>query len=376
MIADHRQHHLDTIRQTLSLLVYPIQYVVSRPAALSGWASENLDSRDAILEENRSLKQDQIKFRAQLQKLAALKAENNRLRELLQSSRKVGEHVLIGELLAVDLDPFSRQIVINKGSRDNIYLNQPVLDAHGIMGQIVYVSPYSSTAMLITDANHAIPVQVNRNNLRAIVEGNGSTDTMDINFLPNSADIEEGDLLTSSGLGGIYPPDYPVARVKTVVRNPSRPYAKIVVEPVAQLEKSRQVLMVWRSERDEGEAPDVFVDQSLPFEQSQGEQDPVAAQKPKKTATQHQEQKPTAQTGATAQTSQTAPKPKPKPKPKPQAPAAAAPDQPSGDSDKPVAAGNTTAQPEEGQSDEQTKPVTQQADTPPTEQGNNNNDAQ
>jgi rod shape-determining protein MreC len=185
---------------------------------------------------------------ARLQKLSSLKVENIRLRELLKSSKKVNENVLIGELLAVDLEPFTRKITINKGSRENIYLGQPLIDANGVMGQTIHVNPFTSTAMLITDPNHAIPVQVNRNGLRAIAIGNGSPDVLEIPYLPNSADIVEGDLLTSSGLGGRFPPDYPVAIVNYVFKDASKPYAVVTATPTAHLETSREVLLVWTEE--------------------------------------------------------------------------------------------------------------------------------
>lgn len=245
MALDHRQHHLETIRAGLSVVVYPIQYLIDLPVSASSWIGENLSSRETLLEENQKLKNREILLRAQLQKLQSLKAENLRLRELLKSSKKVSEHVLIAELLAVDLEPFTRQIVINKGSNNEVFLGQPVMDAEGAMGQIVHVGPFSSTAMLITDPNHAIPVQVNRNGLRAIAVGTGSTDKLDIPYQPISADIVEGDLLTTSGLGGRFPSGYPVAVVTQVAKDPTLPYAIISAMPTAQLEQAREVLLVW-----------------------------------------------------------------------------------------------------------------------------------
>jgi rod shape-determining protein MreC len=245
MTLDHRQHQLESIRSGLSVLIYPLQVLVDLPVSASSWMGENLSSRETLLEENKKLRIQQTLFKAQLQKLQSLKAENLRLRELLKSSKKVGEHVLIGELLSVDLDPFTRQIVINKGSNDDVYLGQPLVDSEGVMGQIVHVSPFTSTAMLITDANHAIPVQVNRNGLRAIAVGTGTTDKLDIPYLPISADIVKGDLLTSSGLGGRFPPGYPVAVVTQVKKDPTLPFAVITAMPTALLEQAREVLLVW-----------------------------------------------------------------------------------------------------------------------------------
>jgi len=253
MAIDHRQHHLETIRATLSLFVYPLQYVVNMPFSAADWAGEKFSTRETLLEENAKLRSQQQLLMAQLQKLSALKVENIRLRELLKSSKNITEHVLIAELLAVDLEPFTRKIVINKGSVDDVYQGQPMLDAEGIMGQVIHVNPFSSTAMLLTDPNHAIPVHVNRNGLRAIALGTGAPDVLDIPYLPNSADIEVGDLLTSSGLGGRFPRDYPVATVTNVVKDPSKPYAVVKAKPTALLETSREVLLVWSQEspRDE-----------------------------------------------------------------------------------------------------------------------------
>lgn len=252
MVVDHRQHHLEAIRTAISVLLYPLQALVNMPDAATDWLGENLSSREKLLAENEKLRLQQTLMMARLQKLSALKVENIRLRELLQSSKKVNENVLIGELVSIDLEPFTRQIVINKGSMDNVYLGQPIIDAEGVMGQIVHVNPFTSTAMLITDPNHAIPVQVNRNGLRAIVVGTGAPDQLEIPYLPNSADIVEGDLLTSSGLGGRFPPDYPVAKVTFVSKDPSRPYAIVNAVPTAKLERSREVLLVWAGDHKAG----------------------------------------------------------------------------------------------------------------------------
>ena len=252
MAVDHRQNYLEGLRASISLLVYPLQYLVNLPVAASSWMSDNFSSRETLQEENARLRMQHTLYKAQLQKLSAIKAENQRLRELLQSSKKAGEQVLIAELLAVDHDPFTRQITLNKGSRQNVYLGQPLVDADGVMGQITHVGLLSSTAMLITDANHAIPVQVNRNGLRAIALGTGAPDKLSIPFLPISADIEQGDLLVSSGLGGRFPADYPVAVVSEVNKDPRQPYAEITAMPTAQLERSREVLLVWPAGRKAG----------------------------------------------------------------------------------------------------------------------------
>ncbi len=244
MTMDHRQHHLNTIRDGLSLAIYPLQYLVNLPSAAGNWASENLAARASLQEENEQLRARQLLQEMRLQKLYSLEAENTRLRELLNSSSKVGEQVLIGELLAVDQDPFRRRVLINKGSDAAVFEGQPLLDAYGVMGQVVQVTPFTSTALLITDPSHATPVQVNRNGLRAIALGTGEADRLEIPHIPNNADIQVGDLLITSGLGRRFPPGYPVATVIEFEKDPSQPYARVVAEPAAHLERSREVLLV------------------------------------------------------------------------------------------------------------------------------------
>jgi len=253
MTMDHRQNHLDTIRAGLSLVVYPLQYLVDLPSAAGIWASENLTARATLQEENQQLRARQLLQEVRLQKLYALEAENTRLRELLNSASKVGEQVLIGELLAVDQDPFRRRVLLNKGSDAGVFEGQPLLDAYGVLGQVVEVTPFTSSALLITDPSHAIPVQVNRNGLRAIVLGTGEADRLEIPHIPNNADIQVGDLLITSGLGRRFPPGYPVATVIEFEKDPSLPYARVVAEPAAHLERSREVLLVSLQDTAEGQ---------------------------------------------------------------------------------------------------------------------------
>jgi rod shape-determining protein MreC len=245
MVMDHKYKSLESVRAGLSVVVYPIQFTVDLPATLSDWFSESLASRRRLREENQSLHTQQIMQQVQLQKLAALEAENIRLRELLDSSFKVGEKVLVAELLSVNLDPYKHQIVINKGELHDVYAGQPLLDAKGVMGQIVHAGPYTSTAMLITDTSHAIPVQVNRNGLRTIAIGTGTINRLELPYIPNNADIQPGDLLITSGLGGHFPPGYPVARVTAVQHDPGHTFSQVAATPLAELNRSREVLLVW-----------------------------------------------------------------------------------------------------------------------------------
>jgi rod shape-determining protein MreC len=248
MVMDHKYKSLESVRAGLSVVIYPIQLLVEVPDTVTEWLSESLTSRRHLQEENESLRTKIFMQNAQMQKLAALEAENIRLRELLDSSFEVGEKVIIAELLSVNLDPYKHQIVINKGQLDGVYAGQPLLDAEGVMGQIVHAGPYTSTAVLITDTAHAIPVQVNRNGLRSIALGSGTINRLDLPYIPNSADIQPGDLLITSGLGGQFPPGYPVAVVSAVQHDPGRTFSQVVATPLAQLNRSREVLLVWPGE--------------------------------------------------------------------------------------------------------------------------------
>jgi rod shape-determining protein MreC len=274
MTVDHRQHHLESVRAALSLVLSPLQYLLTVPIGAGHWLGEAMTSREALEEQNAELRSAQLLQSARLQKMAALEAENSRLRTLLDSSFKVGEHVLVAELLEVDFDPFSQDIVINKGSQNGVAAGQPIVDADGVMGQVVHVAPYTSTAMLITDSSHAIPVADNRNGLRAIAMGTGSADHVEIPNLPLNADIKEGDLLVTSGLGGRFPPGYPVAIVETVKRNPGQAFSEVTARPTARLEQSREVLLVRTTPTEE---------KPVACDPEQGPCPPVADQAPANT---------------------------------------------------------------------------------------------
>jgi rod shape-determining protein MreC len=171
-----------------------------------------------------------------------------RLRELLDSSIKIHDRVLIAEVLRVEMDPLKRQIIINKGTRHHAFIGQTIIDALGVVGQIIHVSPLTSTVMLITNPDHAIPVQVNRNGLRTIALGTGSIDRLDLPHIPNNADIRVGDLLVTSGLGGRFPPGYPVADVTVVEQDPGNTFSNVAAQARAALDRSREVLLVWPAE--------------------------------------------------------------------------------------------------------------------------------
>ena len=245
MTADHRGRHVDAMRSLLATLVYPLQYAIDLPIRGGNWLADNLSSRLALMRENERLRRENFSAQSKLERYAELEAENQRLRDLLDSAARVGVQALIAERLAVDLDPYSRRIVLNKGIRDGVQVGQSLIDANGIMGQVVEAGPFSSSAVLITDPSHALPVQVRRSGLLGIAVGTGPLDQLELTHVPINADVLVGDVLVTSGLGGRFPSGYPVGRVVSVNRDSARPFAQVMVESSADLERNREVLLVW-----------------------------------------------------------------------------------------------------------------------------------
>jgi len=245
LAIDHRSSRMDNTRSILAVLMYPIQLAVSFPVEMAEQAYDAVVSYDELKKENTRLKKKQLVDSIKLLKFEALENENIRLRGLLENSFKLGEQVLVAELLSVNLVPYEHVMVVNKGSRFGVHEKQSVLDANGIVGQVIRSLPLSSEVMLITDPNHAIPVQVNRNGLRTIAIGSGQLDRLNLPFLPNNADIVPGDLLVTSGLGGTFPQGYPVAIVDNFTAQPNKPFANIYATPKAKLDRIRELLVVW-----------------------------------------------------------------------------------------------------------------------------------
>lgn len=244
MTLDHRKHYLDGVRDVLATLIYPLQYLVQLPTDASSWVSSQLASRSELLSENARLKQQQFYLDVQLQKLTALEAENRRLRMLLQSSVNRPERALIAELLSVDFDPYRHRILLNKGTRDGVFVGQPLIDQLGIVGQIVHANTLSSQAILITDPNHLLPVEINRNGLRALAAGTGNFKELELLHVRYNEDVKVGDLLITSGLGGRFPRGYPVARITRVDSDPGHLFAHIIAQPTSQLDRIREVLLL------------------------------------------------------------------------------------------------------------------------------------
>jgi rod shape-determining protein MreC len=259
MVLDHRDEQVTSLRQGLSVLVYPLRMMVDFPFSVWEKAKTTFAERQALIEENERLKRERLTTEFRLQRLAALEVENARLRELLDSTERVGTRALIAEILAVDLDPYRQRFDLNRGSLDGVFVGQALIDAKGIVGQVVRVGPLTSEAVLITDADHAVPVTVNRNGLRTIAVGTGDSGRLRLPYLTNNADIEVGDLLVSSGLGGVFPAGYPVGRVIEVKMRPDQAFAEVIAQPVSALDRDREVLLVWnapeeRLREDEAEA--------------------------------------------------------------------------------------------------------------------------
>jgi rod shape-determining protein MreC len=236
---------LEPVRNTLASIVSPI-YLIAEAPYLAGQSAETVFStNEQLREKNAQLERRLLELSQVSQQYVALKAENDRMRELLGSQARLPYEVLVAELIGVVPDTNTFQIIIDKGSSAGIEIGQAVLDADGLFGQIVEVGRFTSRVLLITDLDHAVPVRVNRNGVRTIAGGTGRIDALQLENVPISADIVEGDLIETSGLGGRFPPGYPVGRVLSVLVEPTSTYAEVTVRPLAQLDRSRHVLVIF-----------------------------------------------------------------------------------------------------------------------------------
>lgn len=249
MVVDARFTLLKPVRSQMSLVLMESYWITDLPQRLWQGVASQFGSRTELVAENEKLKTENLLLQGRMQKLAALTEQNVRLRELLNSSALVNEKVEVAELIGMDPNPFTHRILINKGERDGVVLGQPVLDARGLMGQVVELMPYTSRVLLLTDTTHSIPVQVNRNGLRAIASGTGNPERLELRHVADTADIKEGDLLVSSGLGQRFPAGYPVATVKEVIHDSGQPFAIVRAVPTAALNRSRYLLLVFSDNR-------------------------------------------------------------------------------------------------------------------------------
>ncbi|MFI8745383.1 rod shape-determining protein MreC [Pseudomonas sp. NPDC077186] len=249
MVVDARFEALKPLRSQLGLVLTPFYWLADLPVRAWDGATQQISSRSELMAENEKLKAEALLLQRRLQKLAALTEQNVRLRELLNSAALVDEEVLVGELIGVDPNPYTHRILIDKGEKDGVFLGQPVLDARGLMGQVVEIMPYTARVLLLTDTTHSIPVQVNRSGLRAIAVGTGNPERLELRHVADTADIKEGDLLVSSGMGQRFPAGYPVATVKEVIHDSGQPFAIVRAVPTAALNRSRYLLLVFSDQR-------------------------------------------------------------------------------------------------------------------------------
>lgn len=246
MIADTRyKTWLEPVRYYGNLGLTPIYTVMSWPGRFGDWAAESAKPDSQLREENEFLRSQLLVLSGRVQKFSELAAENARLRGLIDSTLVVDGRVLIAEIIGVDPDPFRHIIMLNKGADTGIYVGQPLLDAKGLLGQVIEVGPSTSRAMLITDRQHAVPVRVNRNGIRAILAGTGEFDQLQLLYVPESADIKVGDMLVSSGLGQRFPAGYPVGTVTEVKHTGGAEFAQITAKPMAEVDRSRHVLLLF-----------------------------------------------------------------------------------------------------------------------------------
>lgn len=248
MIADFHYRYLDGLRCGVSLFVAPLQYAVDYPARIISWVRSMVGSKKALIDENMHLRYLQTMLEAQLQKLRVIRNENSQLKELLLATANQNIQAMAAEILAVDTSSSRQLLVLNKGKRDGVFPGQPVLDAKGVMGQIIDVGTMTSTVLLISDSKSAVPVRNNRTGERAILVGTNNISELSLINLPKTSSIVEGDLLVTSGLGRRYPEGYPVGRVREIKNIPGEEFIIVNVEPIAMLNRNRLVLLLWQGE--------------------------------------------------------------------------------------------------------------------------------
>lgn len=245
LIMDSRLITFNSVRSSLDTLISPLHYLANSPRQLLDSASERLESQDRLILENRALRQELLTKNSDLLMLEQLKHENDRLRELLGSPLRSDERKMVAQVLTADTDPYTHQVVIDKGSDQGVYIGQPVISDKGVVGQVISVGKVSSRVLLISDATHAIPVQVLRNDIRVIASGTGRRDELQLEHIPSSTDIRPGDMLVTSGLGGRFPEGYPVGIIKSFDVDSQNAFAVVSVTPTAQLERLRYLLLLW-----------------------------------------------------------------------------------------------------------------------------------
>jgi rod shape-determining protein MreC len=244
MVTDHRNEYLTRIRWGLSAAIEPMYRIAAWPSQVARKASLALTDREELTQRNEDLSQQLLLAQARLNRLSELKDENQRLQELLDVQRSLGLGVQLAKIIDVDTDPARHRIIINAGARQNVQIGQAVLDARGVMGQIVEVLPNTSTVLLITDASHALPVTIERTGMRVIARGGGALDKLELPNVPISADVKVGDKLITSGLGGHFPAGFPVGEIRSISNDASGMFSAADAKPTAALDRSGEVLIL------------------------------------------------------------------------------------------------------------------------------------
>ena len=244
LINDQRNNYLSILRNSIAIAIYPLQSAVEIPSRLTDWFDLRIKSKEILIKENQNLLSQQKINSSILQRYESLEQENERLKQILNAASNLDNKVEITRIISVNVNPYRHTIVIDKGERDGVYEGQVLLDADGVIGQILHTNFLTSEAILISDSDHALPVEINRNGLRTIVLGNGSYTKLDVPYIPNNADIEIGDLLVTSGLGGKFPSGYPVAKVDFIESDLSEQFYKVSAKPIAYLNQVREVMLL------------------------------------------------------------------------------------------------------------------------------------
>ncbi len=245
MATDYHTNYVNTLRQALSTLLSPFYYALQLPATAVYWVSAGFREKTSLITENQALNSENLLLKARLQRFDDLWRENERLRRLLGATPSERDHLLVAQVIAVDLAAHSSKLVINKGSRHSVEEGLPVLDSAGVVGQIYHVGMFNSIVVLITDNTHMLPVQISRTGLRTLAEGNGLSGRLELLYLPKTTDIREGDVLVTSGLGGKFPPGYPVGEISHIRPDTGEAYTHAEVTPYAQLDRNRELLLLW-----------------------------------------------------------------------------------------------------------------------------------
>ncbi|WP_335920298.1 rod shape-determining protein MreC [Shewanella algae] len=242
LVANDR---LEPARQSLASLLSPLQYLANVPGELLDWSAQSLATRDMLEQQNKELLRQQLLMSERLQRFEHLRQENQRLRELLGSPVHMDSRKMVAEVMEVASDPFHHYVVINHGSRNGVFVGQPVVDAQGVVGQVVQVSELTARVLLLSDPKHGLPVRITRNDVCLIANGIGELDEIELRHVAKSTDIKVGDLLVTSGLGNRFPEGYPVARVISVSRDDGQSYLKVTAQPLAALDRIRYLLLIW-----------------------------------------------------------------------------------------------------------------------------------